>query len=62
MSAGDNWGISISEEDTEERLTRSNTMWRIAHSGFIKFIKNKPALEEFKAIRIGLKLAKDMKG
>ncbi|MFW9826283.1 MAG: DUF3303 domain-containing protein [Candidatus Thorarchaeota archaeon] len=62
MSAGDMWGVTISEAENAEQIARGNNMWRIAHPGFFKFIKTTPALEVTKAIPIGLKLAKDIKG
>ena len=62
VSAGDMWGITISEADTTEQIARGNHMWRIAHPGFYKFIKTTPAMELVKAIPVGIQLAKDIKG
>ena len=62
ISTSDYWGIEIDEADSEEALTRSNNMWRIAKPGIIKFVKTSPAMEVAKILPIVIKLKKQIKG
>jgi len=62
VSAGDYWGITISEADNVEQMVQGTQMWRIAKPGMFKFIKSTPALEITKIIPILTKLAKQVKG
>ena len=57
----ENWGIVISEDDSEEAMFRDVNMWRIAMPGIFKTIKAAVAMEAAKVIPLLLKLSKDIK-
>ena len=62
VSTSDYWGISISEADSEETMTRSTNLWRIAKPGIIKFVKTTPAMEVAKILPVLMKLKKEVQG
>ncbi len=61
VSAGDYWGITISEADNIEQMVQGTNIWRIAKPGLFKFIKSTPAIEITKVIPILMKLTKQFK-
>lgn len=61
VSAGDYWGITISEAENVEQMVQMAHIWRIAKPGVFKFIKTTPAIEIVKVIPILMKLAKQLK-
>ena len=62
VSTSDYWGISIMESDSEEAMTRSTNLWRIAKPGIIKFVKTTPAMEVAKILPVLMKLKKEVQG
>ena len=62
VSTSDYWGISISESDSEEAMTRSTNLWRVAKPGIIKFVKTTPAMEVAKTLPVLMKLKKEVQG
>ena len=57
----ENWGIVISEDDSEEAMFKDVNMWRIALPGVFKTIKAAVAMEAAKVVPLLLKLSKDIK-
>ena len=57
----ENWGIVISEDDSEEAMFKDVNMWRIAMPGIFKSFKSAVAMEATKVIPLLLKLSKDIK-
>ena len=57
----ENWGIVISEDDSEEAMFKDINMWRIALPGMFKTVKQAVAMEAAKLIPLFLKLSKDIK-
>ena len=57
----ENWGIVISEDNTEEAMFKDVNMWRIAMPGIFKTINSAVAMEAAKLIPLLLKLSKDIK-
>ena len=57
----ENWGIVISEDDSEEAMFKDVNMWRIALPGCFKTIKAAVAMEAAKVVPLLLKLSKDIK-
>lgn len=57
----ENWGIVISEDDSEEAMFKDVNMWRIAMPGIFKTIKAAVAMEAAKVVPLLLKLSKEIK-
>ncbi len=57
----ENWGIVISEDDSEEAMFKDMNMWRIAMPGIFKTVKSAVGMEVAKVIPLLLKLSKDIK-
>ena len=57
----ENWGIVISEDDSEEAMFKDMNMWRIAMPGIFKTIKAAVAMEAAKVVPLLLKLSKEIK-
>lgn len=62
VSTSDYWGISISECDSEEAMTRSTNLWRIAKPGILTSVKTTPAMEVAKILPVLMKLKKEVQG
>jgi hypothetical protein len=60
VSTSDYWGISISECDSEEAMTRSTNLWRIAKPGIITSVKTTPAMEVARILPVLMKLKKEV--
>jgi hypothetical protein len=57
----ENWGIVISEDETEEAMFRDFNMWRIAMPGIFKTVKTAVGMEVAKVIPLLVKLSKEIK-
>ena len=55
-------GVKEIESDSEEAMTRSTNLWRIAKPGILKFVKTTPAMEVAKILPVLMKLKKEVKG
>ena len=62
ISTTDYWGISITEAENEEQLTKGTAVWRLAKPGIFKFIKTTAAMETAKVLPLVMKLKKQLKG
>jgi hypothetical protein len=62
VSTSDFWGISVTEAESEEAITRSTNIWRVAKPGLLKLVKTSPGIEVAKSLPILAKLKKEVKG
>nr|MDO8099957.1 hypothetical protein [Candidatus Njordarchaeota archaeon] len=56
------WGVTISEVESEEASATSANMWRIAKPGMFKVFKGTIGMKLEDILPIAMKLAKQIKG
>jgi len=61
MSVSDYWGVSITESESVEAMSRATNMWRVAKPGIFKSFKSSAAMETESLIPTMIKLREDFK-